>query len=78
MKTTTAFVAALFLLGAAPRARAEAPETKPTESTAASEAEKANELARMLANPVANLWSLTFQFNNYQLTNDKFNSNLNF
>ena len=47
-------------------------------STAADEAAKANELARMLANPVANLWSLTFQFNNFELTNGSWNNNLNF
>ena len=46
--------------------------------TAAEEAEKANELAKMLANPVANLWSLQFQFNNFALTNDRWNYNLNF
>jgi hypothetical protein len=38
----------------------------------------ANKLAQMLANPVANLWSLQFQFNNFQLTNDRWNYNLNF
>ncbi len=32
----------------------------------------------MLANPVANLWSLQFQFNNFELTNDRWNYNLNF
>ena len=47
-------------------------------ATAAEEREKANELARELANPVANLWSLQFQFNNFQLTNDRWNHNLNF
>ena len=47
-------------------------------STAESEAEKASELARELANPVANLWSLQFQFNNVQLTNDRWSYNLNF
>ena len=31
-----------------------------------------------MANPVANLWSLQFQFNNFQLTNDRWNYNLNF
>ena len=46
--------------------------------TAAEAAEKANELAKMLANPVANLWSLTFQFNNFELTNGRWNENLNF
>ena len=38
----------------------------------------ANKLAQELANPVANLWSLQFQFNNFQLTNDRWNYNLNF
>jgi hypothetical protein len=38
----------------------------------------ANKLALLLANPVANLWSLTFQFNNFELTNDRWNNNLNF
>ena len=37
-----------------------------------------NKLAQALANPVANLWSLQFQFNNFQLTNDRWNNNLNF
>ncbi len=46
--------------------------------TAAEEAAKANELAKMLANPVANLWSLQFQFNNFELTNGRWNNNLNF
>ena len=83
MKMTTALSLALALLGAAQGAAAQAPETKPAPATsaaetAAEEAEKANELARMLANPVANLWSLTFQFNNYELTNAKYNANLNF
>ena len=47
-------------------------------STAESEQEKADKLAQALANPVANLWSLQFQFNNVQLTNDRWNYNLNF
>ena len=38
----------------------------------------ANKLAQELANPVSNLWSLQFQFNNFQLTNDRWNNNLNF
>jgi hypothetical protein len=46
--------------------------------TAAEEKAKADELARMLANPVANLWSLQFQFNNFELTNGLWNNNLNF
>jgi len=38
----------------------------------------ADKLAQALANPVANLWSIQFQFNNFQLTNDRWNYNLNF
>jgi hypothetical protein len=38
----------------------------------------ADKLAQALANPVANLWSLQFQFNNFELTNDRWNYNLNF
>ena len=38
----------------------------------------ADKLAQELANPVANLWSLQFQFNNFQLTNNRWNYNLNF
>ena len=38
----------------------------------------ANKLAQALANPVSNLWSLQFQFNNFELTNDRWNNNLNF
>src|SRR5439155_22038383 len=47
-----------------------------TESSA--ESAEANELAKELANPVANLWSLQFQFNNFELTNDRWNYNLIF
>lgn len=43
-----------------------------------SQTQDANKLAQMLANPVANLWSLQFQFNNFELTNDRWNNNLNF
>ena len=45
---------------------------------ASTPAEDANELAKELANPVANLWSLQFQFNNFELTNDRWNYNLIF
>ena len=44
----------------------------PTESDApeaaapGKEGPSADELAKMLANPVANLWSLTFQYNNFE------------
>jgi hypothetical protein len=54
----------------------DAPE--PAAPTAAEEAETANELAKMLANPVANLWSMQFQFNNFELTNGRWNNNLVF
>jgi hypothetical protein len=39
---------------------------------------EAEKLAQALANPVSNLWSIQFQFNNYNLTNDRWNYNLNF
>jgi hypothetical protein len=52
---------------------AQAPEHEPT--TPAGEADQADKLAQALANPVANLWSMTFQFNNYNLTNDRWNYN---
>ncbi len=69
-------LAAASVLGSAIGARGQAaPESS---ATAAEEREKANELARELANPVANLWSLQFQFNNFQLTNDRWQYNLNF
>jgi hypothetical protein len=51
---------------------------KPPAGTAADDAEKANEFAMELANPVANLWSLQFQFNNFELTNGRWNENVNF
>src|SRR5262245_32886654 len=44
----------------------------------ATEQQEADKLAQLLANPVADLWSLQFQFNNFELTNDRWNNNLNF
>jgi hypothetical protein len=66
------------LLGAASGAIAQTPEPKAAPPAAGSEAEQANALAQALANPVANLWSIAYQFNNYELTNGRFNENLNF
>jgi hypothetical protein len=40
--------------------------------------QSANELNKQLSNPVTNLWSLTFQFNNYILENGHWNHNLQF
>ena len=57
-------------------AGSDAPE--PASPSPAEDAADANKLAQELANPVANLWSLQFQFNNFQLTNDRWNNNLNF
>ncbi len=75
-RTTRSTILALVLaLLAAANLRAQA--AAPGDS-AAEEREKANELAKELANPVANLWSLQFQFNNYELTNGRWNYNLNF
>src|SRR5262245_58060564 len=69
---TRARLAALLmtLLVAASRAAAQAPP--------AAEETDADKLAQALANPVADLWSLQFQFNNFELTNDRWNYNLNF
>jgi hypothetical protein len=70
------FLAGLLAVGLASPAAAQAPDA--AAPTAAEEAAQADKLAQMLANPVANLWSLTFQFNNFELTNDRWNNNLNF
>lgn len=68
---------ALLTLGLVSVARGQA-NASAEAPTAAEEAAKANELAKMLANPVANLWSMTFQYNNYELTNDRWNYNMQF
>jgi hypothetical protein len=68
-------VLAVFCLAEAGRLQAQG---APPAASAADEAEHANELAHALANPVSSLWSLQFQFNNFQLTNDRWNNNLNF
>jgi len=68
-------VAGCFLLVGAARGQETA---KPPAGTAADAPQDANELAKELANPVANLWSLQFQFNNFELTNGRWNENLNF
>ena len=65
------FVLAALTLGAA---GAFGEEEAPAEDQNAD----ANKLAQALANPVSNLWSLQFQFNNFQLTNDRWQYNLNF
>ena len=52
--------------------RPELTEPKPEEQGDSSE------LNRQLSNPVTSLWSLTFQFNNYQLANNRWNYNLQF
>lgn len=67
--------AGLSLVSAA-RGENDAPE--PATPTPAEAAADANKLAQELANPVANLWSMQFQFNNFQLTNNRWNYNLNF
>jgi len=71
-------LAAAFALGGAFIARGqEAPAPAPPAGEDA-EKESRNELARQLANPVSSIWSLQFQFNNFQLTNDRWNYNLFF
>jgi hypothetical protein len=68
--------AGLCLVPIARGESSDAPE--PAAPTTAEEAAKADELAKMLANPVANLWSMQFQFNNFELTNGRWNYNLIF
>ncbi len=70
---TAIFLVAMLTIATA-RARAQATE----EEARHPEQVDANKLAQELANPVSNLWSLQFQFNNFQLTNDRWNNNLNF
>jgi hypothetical protein len=59
-----------------------APTPGTSESVEGKEAEphqvSASELSRQLSNPVTSLWSLTFEFNNYQLENGEWNYNLLF
>ena len=74
MKYAMCTLLALTLVGFDSRASAQSSNAAPT----AQQQEDANSLAKMLANPVANLWSMTFQFNNIELTNDRWNYNLNF
>jgi hypothetical protein len=57
MRTTLRFLLALALSGLATGASAQTPEKVDATYEARM---KADELARELANPVANLWSLTF------------------
>jgi hypothetical protein len=76
VNTSVRILAVMLAVGLAPRVMAQSSEAASPSAT--EEAERANELARMLANPVANLWSLTFQFNNFELTNDRWNNNQNF
>ena len=57
-----------------------APGREGTALSASPEGEgpSASELSRQLSNPVTSLWSLEFQFNNYQLTNEHWNNQLQF
>ena len=40
--------------------------------------ESASELNRKLTNPVSSIWSISNQFNNFELNNGKWNNNRNF
>jgi hypothetical protein len=40
--------------------------------------ESASELNRKLTNPVSSIWSIQFQFNNFELNNGQWNNNCNF
>jgi hypothetical protein len=70
IRRAAAGLAALLLF--APGAFAQEPDDDHPEQS------DANKLAQMLANPVSELWSLQFQFNNFELTNDRWNNKLNF
>ena len=48
-----------------------------TESSTGGE-ESASELNRKLTNPVSSIWSIQFQFNNFELNNGQWNNNCNF
>jgi hypothetical protein len=74
IRAFVAFGLGSLLLGASVGFAAFADDEAPPEDQSAD----ADKLAQALANPVANLWSLQFQFNNFQLTNDRWNNNLNF
>ena len=69
---------AVFLVSMITIATARAAAQTTEEEAHHPEQTDADKLAQALANPVANLWSLQFQFNNFQLTNDRWNYNLNF
>ncbi len=60
--------ALLLIVGSSPVAAAETDEG----------GQSAKELNKQLSNPVTNLWSLQFQFNNYILENGHWNNNLLF
>ena len=68
----------LLILGALVLAAFHSAAQTTEEETHHPEETDADKLAQALANPVANLWSLQFQFNNFELTNDRWNYNLNF
>jgi hypothetical protein len=77
LRTAIGLLAAgLCLVPTAQGESSDAPE--PAAPTPADETAAANKLAQELANPVANLWSMQFQFNNFELTNGRWNNNLNF
>ncbi len=65
---TLVATALLLIVGSGPVAAAETDEG----------GQSAKELNKQLSNPVTNLWSLTFQFNNYILENGHWNHNLQF
>src|SRR5262249_56398357 len=46
--------------------------------TTQGDAESASELNRKLTNPVSSIWSISNQFNNYELNNGQWNNNWNF
>ena len=59
-------------------AGAVAPGATAPPERAEAEGQSLSEINKQLSNPVTSLWSLSFQFNNYQLVNNQWNNNLQF
>jgi len=71
-------LAVAFALGCAIVARAQEAQAPAPATAEEAEKESQNEIARQLANPISSTWSLQFQFNNFDLTNGRWNNNLLF
>ncbi len=65
-------------LQVAQAAGASGPAAVAPQAAAEEEGQSATEVNKQLTNPVSTLWSLSMQFNNYQLVNNQWNNNLQF